>query len=131
MNLIYFLLAAYFVFNVFFAGWQWGKNWLWTDTNREKWQTVGMLFIAIIAAGVIFIIIGIWELLGLINELFQLRFYLRFYITDFYDKVEEESMIVVNKSVRKYNTSNSLRDRIMRHALGLLNKRHNYKLEEK
>ncbi len=130
MNLIYFILAVYFVFNIFFAGWLWHENWEWADNERERLKAIRDLLLAIPFAGLIWIGVFIWIGLKSVNELFQIAFYFRFYCTDYYDKVEEDAMKAVNKSIKKYNTSDSLQDRIMRHAIGLLNKRHNYSLPE-
>ncbi len=75
-----------------------------------------------------FLIIGeilkMW-LSGLMS-LFQVRFFWRFIILGKYRDESVESLKKFNDSVKKYNSSDSLKDRIYRLCTRMINKRNNY-----
>lgn len=80
-----------------------------------------------------FLIIGeilkMW-LSGLMS-LFQVRFFWRFFILGKYKGESVDDLEKFNNSVKKYNSSDNLKDRVYRLCARMINKRNNYNPDEK
>jgi hypothetical protein len=123
------LLQTYFGANLFFAGYYLADNYQWQDTKTEKiicilWviATVffGLIYICFVPI-IALIIVG----LEMLNEYFQITFWFTFYLTKKWNKFDTEKLRQLNVAANK-KTDKTLKERIYKRCVRLLNKRNNY-----
>jgi hypothetical protein len=61
-----------------------------------------------------------------IREFFQICFFFNFYFTKKYTNLSEEKLGGMNKVIIEFNNTNTMRDKIIRYCMSLVNKRNGY-----
>lgn len=109
------LLCIYFLINGFFAGYIFNDDSPWYNVvTASLFGCFILLYLPIdyIAKETI--------------DFFQLKFWWSYLFTHGWRDLDKEKLHDLNVSTKKYNTSNSVKDKIFRYCIELINNRNNY-----
>jgi hypothetical protein len=127
------LIDIYFSFNMFMAGHFFSEKWVWQETRKEKLRCLINVVILMIAAGIIFPAVIIWELLKAlfwkVETFFQVRFWFRYYFTDHYKKMNRSKLIEFNKALHARKDIKALNYRIYAAGIRKINALNNFKYD--
>jgi hypothetical protein len=124
--MIGYIIYIYFAINLFLAGYYLADNYGWAKNNREKVAYI-LTCITTIFLGVF--IVAFYFLQGLfksINDYFQIRFWFNFYLMGSYGGLKEGVLQSLNRVTKNTRNKNTLRNKIYRKCVELINKRNNY-----
>jgi hypothetical protein len=124
------ILKIYFSINLFIAGYNYAENVNWATKKSEKIKAY-LLVIASVFLGIAIIVFAFlfgllrktWDYL---NGYFQIAFWVDFYLFKKYNNCKKDILDRLNLIATTKKTSNSLRDRIYRKGVKLINKRNNF-----
>jgi hypothetical protein len=124
------LIAIYCLSNAFLAGYHLGQSLPLANTRRELIKIFCQTFLTSIF-GLFFIAseilgFGAEALYKWLNSQTQIKFWLEFYLTSKYDKVDQEVLERENQKGEKRKDSQKLKDKIFCLAIKKLNARNNY-----
>ncbi len=115
--MIYIILGnIYFIINAFVVGTYWDEY----SNNRLL-----LLFPAFFAVplGIVGILLGI---LKRIYDFYQIGFFIEFYFTKKWNNFTPEKLLQINSNTKIYFNENTLKHKIYRFCIHLVNKRNNY-----
>lgn len=124
------ILRTYFLSNFFIAGYYFAKQYYSNDELADKiksylWAVVTCCFGLIIAISVL-LYACVAHLLEKLDGVFQLRFLLHYFVLNKWHNTETETLQRINHICTTAKTKNTIKDRIYRYSVGLINKRNNY-----
>jgi hypothetical protein len=124
------LTQIYFLINIFCAGFYLADNYKWANSSAERittilWTLGTSLFGVIYIVGSI-IIASAQMIHEWINTQTQITFWLSFYLTKKWDKVEKDVLERINRSAYKKKDSQKRKDKIYCLSVKKLNARNNY-----
>lgn len=112
-------IFIYFYINIFISGYLYGKDTEWWSIAIAI--PLGLpIFICLLIYGVL-CYIGEW-----IDSFLQLRFWCRYHFGDGFYKLDKDRLTEMNELTIKFRSSDSLRNKIYRYCMRLINKRNNY-----
>jgi hypothetical protein len=124
------ILKIYFSINFFIAGYNYAENVNWATKKSEKIKAY-FLVIASVFFGIAIIVFAVF--IGLLkniwnyfNGYFQIAFWIDFYLLKKYNNCKKDILDRLNLIATTKKTSNSLRDRLYRKGVRLINKRNNF-----
>lgn len=124
------ILKIYFSINFFIAGYNYAESVNWASNKSEKIKAyllvIASVFfgIAIIIGVVLFVLLKkVWDYF---NGLFQIAFWVDFYLLKKYNNCQKDILDRLNLIATTKKTSNSLRDRLYRKGVNLINKRNKF-----
>lgn len=120
------LIKIYVGVNLFFTGYYLADSYKWQKTKSEKITCI-LWCIGIIFFGCAYIIISlmyifVWATLNY----FQAPFWATFYTTKKWNNLEKQQLERINRIATEIRNKNSIKDKIFRCCVALINKRNNY-----
>jgi len=123
-----YIINVYLIVNAFIAGLSWPRK---TNSTREYFSAwffsalmllFGLPYLALVVAymGVKYVFKE-W-----INGTLQLQFFFDFYFTKRWSNLSEKELHGMDRITLRHRYTNSIRHRIYRHCIGMINHRHNY-----
>jgi hypothetical protein len=125
---VQFAATAYFLASFFMAGMAWSASQYDGDKTWERWMyTLILIFFGPVLPVLLWIskpLLWMWQK---VNKTFQITFFLGFYLTPgkWYN-LSKSHLYNINKIATNKHKGNSIKDRIWRHAIWLVNTRNNY-----
>jgi hypothetical protein len=127
------ILIIYAWINAFICGFNFARQYNNSDTLKEKisayiWAVLTMFFGVIMVVAIFIYALFAW-LFGKLDGVFQFRFLFHYFVLNRWYNVEEGTLIRINQhSINK--NKNTLKHRIYRYSVKLINKRNNYIYQE-
>ncbi len=129
------IIKIYFLSNTFLAGYYFEKQYEYADTLKEKsicyvWVFATWLFGLFIVLFTIIYGLMVEYLFKKLDRIFQIRFLFHYYFTKEWHNVDEGTLYRINKVSLNIRNKNTLKDRIYRYGVKLINKRNSYVYKE-
>lgn len=129
--IIYRLVNAYFMVNMFIAGFYYCELKRDIRTIRDYFWLVIVLLIAALFALPIYILhdilyLSIKRVCIAIDNRFQISFLFAFYFTKEFDKLEKYKLERIGRICENHFNKNTIHDRIYRHCARMIFKRNNF-----
>jgi hypothetical protein len=129
------IIAIYFLSNAFIAGYNFATQYRSSDTLLEKVSSYLWLIGTILFGVIIGVAIFIYALLGLLIEkldgIFQFRFFFHYFVMNKWYNVDYYILERINYTSINVKNKNTIKHRIYRYSVGLINKRNNYTYKQK
>lgn len=124
--LIKLIIGFYFGANLFAAGVYFSDNYKWQKSNTERLlcllRTFGTMLFGCAYVALLALYIILYAVYQTANSYWQLSFWFTFYFTKQWDNLAKKDLDYINESLSKH-TANTLKDRIYRYCVFLVNKR--------
>jgi hypothetical protein len=124
------LLKIYFAINFFIAGYYYSENVNWATKKSEILKAyllaIGSVLFGIAIIGFAFLFGLLKKLWDYFNGLFQIAFWINFYLLKKYNNCQKDILNRLNLIATTKKTSNSLRDRLYRKGVKLINERNQF-----
>jgi hypothetical protein len=123
-------ITAFFCINFFIAGYRFAKDVEWASSKSEKnkellWVAFCLLFGSLFWI-IVFTLSTIWVLLENIDNVFQIRFFVKFYLFGGYYNMEDDNLKRLNRIAYNRKNKKTISSFVLWKACGLVNKRNNY-----
>lgn len=119
--------------NAFLAGYLYADEYKWAKDKGEKGWVIAKTMLLLLFAVPGYTCVFLWAALcwpfRKIDRIFAVRFFWKFYVRGGYGGTEPAKMAQINRIAKNHHGSNSLRDRIWRYAVCLLNERNGFNPE--
>lgn len=128
------ILELYFAINMFLAGYYLADKYTFNNGITEKLSCIlwciGTMLFGGIYVSITFICVFIMMSLKTLDDIFQIRFFISYFLTKKYDNLKRHQLDTVNRITLNVRTKNTIKDRIYRYCTTLINKRNNYTYEK-
>lgn len=126
------ILKIYFSINFFIAGYNYAENINCTRNKTERLKVyllvIGSVFIGLAIIVFVFLFGLLKKVWDYLDGYFQISFWVNFYLLKKYNNCEKDMLDRLNLIATTKKTSNSLKDRLYRKGVKLINKRNKLKI---
>lgn len=124
------ILKIYFSINFFIAGYNYAENVNWATKKNEKIQAYLLVAFSVFFGLALIILtaffVPVKKSWDYINGLFQIAFWFDFYLLKKYNNMKKEDLERVNRIGYLKKTTNSIRDKLYRKGVKLINERNKF-----